>query len=106
LQGVLTTHSDRTELAERDRPGLRRTLASRAAVPSFEPRANDGPRAEPETLRSPKFESARFAKPSKGDPVTDKDKAVVVPLLFEKREPVAAATAEQYVGTDTELDIK
>ena len=85
---------------------------------------NDGPRAqcarnsptsenpsrhgEPssETLRSPKFESARFAKPSKGDPVTDKDKAVVVPLLFEKREPVAAATAEQYVGTDTELDIK
>ena len=30
----------------------------------------------------------------------------VVPLLFDKREPVEPAIAAQYVGTDTELDIK
>jgi hypothetical protein len=30
----------------------------------------------------------------------------VTPLLFEKREPVEADIAEQYAGTDTELDIK
>ncbi len=28
------------------------------------------------------------------------------PLLFAKRRPVALAIAKQYVGTDTELDIK
>jgi hypothetical protein len=30
----------------------------------------------------------------------------VTPLLFRKRRPVAPAAAAQYVGTDTELDIK
>jgi hypothetical protein len=28
------------------------------------------------------------------------------PLLFRKRAPVAPATAAQYVGTDTEIDVK
>lgn len=28
------------------------------------------------------------------------------PLLFGKRRPVAAAAAAQYVGTDTEVDLK
>ncbi len=35
-----------------------------------------------------------------------KGKESVSPLLFGKRVPVAAALAAQYVGTDTELDIK
>jgi hypothetical protein len=35
-----------------------------------------------------------------------KGKQATVPLLFGKRVPVAAALADQYVGTDTELDIK
>lgn len=30
----------------------------------------------------------------------------VTPLLFGKRKPAPAATATQYRGTDTELDIK
>lgn len=35
-----------------------------------------------------------------------KGKQPAVPFLFGKRVPVAAALADQYVGTDTELDIK
>jgi len=30
----------------------------------------------------------------------------MTPLLFGLREPVAPEIAEQYAGTDTELDIK
>jgi hypothetical protein len=36
---------------------------------------------------------------AKGQPST-------APLLFGKRVPVAPALAAQYVGTDTELDLK